>query len=118
MVQWGANGDPAVTKKWDTTIPDDPVRTSNVRGTLSFAATSEPNSRSTHMFINLGNNTQLDGMGFAPVGKVVDGMNVVDAIYPDYGERPDQAQIMAHGNAYLNKSFPKLDYIKTAAIVQ
>lgn len=117
VVQWGAAADPAVTKKWDKTIPDDPVKASNVRGAVTFAATSAPNSRSTHLFINLANNTRLDAMGFAPIGKVSKGMNAVDHIYAGYGEQPDQGKIAAQGNAYLKKDFPKLDYIKTARIV-
>jgi peptidyl-prolyl cis-trans isomerase A (cyclophilin A) len=68
------------------------------------------------MFINFADNAQLDDMGFAPVGKVVSGMEAVDKIYPYYGERPDQGRIRAEGNAYLTKVYPKLDYIKTARI--
>lgn len=117
VVQWGAAADPAVTKKWSGTIPDDPVNASNTRGTVSFAATGAPNSRSTHLFINLGDNARLDAMGFAPIGRVASGMQVVDHIYSGYGEQPDQAQIAAQGNAYLKKAFPRLDYIKTARIV-
>lgn len=116
VVQWGAAADPKVTKKWDVTIPDDPVKTSNARGTVSFAATGQPNSRTTHLFINLGDNSNLDGMGFAPIGRVVSGMENVDKIYPGYGETPDQGEIAAQGNAYLIKQFPKLDYIKTARV--
>ncbi|HZY98857.1 MAG TPA: peptidylprolyl isomerase [Candidatus Baltobacteraceae bacterium] len=116
VVQWGGAADPHVSKKWDVTIPDDPVKTSNVRGTVSFAATNEPNSRTTHLFINLGDNANLDGMGFAPIGKVVSGMDNVDKIYAGYGEQPDQGAIAEQGNAYLAKEFPKLDYIKTARI--
>ena len=118
VVQWGAAANPAVTKKWDKTIPDDPVKLSNTRGTVAFAATSAPNSRTTHMFVNLGNNARLDAMGFAAIGRVVSGMNAVDAIYSGYGEKPDQDEIAAKGNAYLKKAFPKLDYIKSATIVQ
>ena len=103
---------------WSASIPDDPVKGTNARGTLSFAATGQPDSRSTHMFINLVNNARLDAMGFAPVGTVVSGMSTVDRIYAGYGEQPDQAQIATDGNAYLIAQFPKLDYIKTARIVQ
>ena len=116
VVQWGAAADPKVSKKWDVTIPDDPVKASNVRGTVAFAATGEPDSRTTHLFINLGDNSRLDGMGFAPIGRVVSGMDGVDKIYAGYGEQPDQGSIAAQGNAYLNAHFPKLDYIKTARI--
>jgi peptidyl-prolyl cis-trans isomerase A (cyclophilin A) len=117
VVQWGAAADPAVTKKWAATIPDDPVKTSNAPGTVAFAATGQPNSRSTHLFISLGDNARLDAMGFAPIGRVTSGMQAVDHIYPGYGEQPDQDQLAAHGNAYLQREFPKLDYIKTARIV-
>jgi peptidyl-prolyl cis-trans isomerase A (cyclophilin A) len=117
VVQWGAAANPAVTKKWDVPIPDDRVKASNTRGMVTFAATSAPNSRSTHLFINLKNNARLDAMGFAPIGKVLKGMSAVDAIYSGYGEEPDQDKIAAQGNAYLKKDFPRLDYIKTARIV-
>ena len=117
VVQWGAAANPAVTKKWDTNIPDDPPKASNTRGMVSFAATSEPNSRSTHLFINLGDNARLDGMGFAPSGRVTSGMQNVDHIYSGYGEQPDQDKIASQGNAYLKKEFPRLDYIKTARIL-
>ena len=116
VVQWGAAADPKVSKKWDSTIPDDPVKTSNARGTVTFAATGQPNSRTTHLFINLGDNANLDAMGFAPIGRVVSGMNAVQRIYSGYGEHPDQDIMAAQGNAYLLKEFPKLDYIKTARI--
>jgi cyclophilin family peptidyl-prolyl cis-trans isomerase len=118
VVQWGAAGDPNVTKKWDVPIPDDPVKTSNVRGTLTFAATSAPNSRTTHLFINLGDNGRLDSLGFAPIGKVVSGMDNVDRIYSGYDEKPDQDRIAQSGNAYLEKQYPRLDYIETARLVR
>src|SRR5579863_7118179 len=118
VVQWGAADNPTVTKKWDVTIPDDPVKGSNTPGTVTFAATGQPNSRTTHLFINLGDNAKLDAMGFAPVGHVVgNGMDAVDRIYPGYGEAPNQDQIASDGNAYLKKQFPQLDYIKTPRIV-
>jgi peptidyl-prolyl cis-trans isomerase A (cyclophilin A) len=117
VVQWGAAANPTVTQKWDVNIPDDPVKASNVRGTVAFAATGQPNSRSTHLFINLGDNAKLNAMGFAPIGRVASGMEVVDRIYPGYGEAPNQDMISEQGNAYLQKEFPHLDYIKTARIV-
>ncbi len=117
VVQWGAAADPAVTKKWSTTIPDDAVKASNTRGTLAFAATGQPNSRTTHVFVSLADNARLDAMGFAPIGRVASGMRVIDHIYSGYGEQPDQELIGAQGNAYLKKEFPRLDYIKTARIV-
>ncbi|MEP6715101.1 MAG: peptidylprolyl isomerase [Terriglobia bacterium] len=118
MVQWGAAADPQVSAAWDVPIQDDPVKTTNARGTITFAASNSPNSRTTHMFINFADNGRLDAMGFAPVGTVVSGMENVDQIYAGDGERPDQGQIKDEGNAYLQKEFPNLDYIKTARIAQ
>ena len=117
VVQFGLSGDPAVSARWrPATIPDDPVTQHNARGTLTFA-TAGPNTRTTQLFINYRNNNQLDGMGFAPLGRVVEGMDVVDHIYAGYGERPDQGQIEAQGNAYLAAQFPHLDSITRATIV-
>lgn len=118
MVQFGLAADPAVTKTWDVPIQDDPVKSSNVRGAITFAQTSAPNSRSTQLFINFANNTFLDPQRFAPFGKVVSGMDNVDQIYAGDRENPDQGQIEGQGNAYLEKKFPRLDYIKTARIAQ
>jgi len=122
MVQFGINGDPALSAKWrEANIKDDPVRQSNKRGMITFA-TAGPNTRTSQVFINFGDNTQLDGMGFAPFGQVISGMNVVDALYAEYGEGaprgrgPDQGRLQAEGNAYLAKSFPKMDYVKKATI--
>ena len=117
MAQFGIAADPAVTKKWDTPIQDDPVKQTNARGTLTFAATSQPNSRSTQLFINFADNGRLDASGFAPFGKVVSGMEFVDQINPEYRENPDQEEITNKGNAYLEKEFPRLDYIKTARVL-
>lgn len=116
MVQWGTAAKPEVTQAWDQGIPDDPVRTTNAKGTITFGASGQPNSRTTHLFINYVDNERLDAMGFAPVGKVVSGMEVVEEIYSGYGERPDQTEMKELGNAYLEKEFPNLDYIKTARI--
>ncbi len=118
VVQWGYAADPKISSQWKSTIPDDPVAGTNARGTLTFAATSEPNTRSAQLFINYGDNARLDSMGFAPLGRVVSGMGVVDKLYAGYGESPDQARIAESGNAYLTKEFPKLDYIKTARIMK
>ena len=125
MCQFGIHGDPAVAGKWRTAnIPDDPVKASNTRGMVTFAKTGLPNSRSTQFFINFGDNAQLDSMGFSPFGKIVEGMENVDKIYKGYGEGaprgngPDQMRAQAEGNAYFKKDFPKLDYIKSAAIVK
>jgi peptidyl-prolyl cis-trans isomerase A (cyclophilin A) len=117
MAQFGIAGDPAVSKAWNVPIDDDPVKTTNARGTLTFAATSEPNSRSTQMFINFADNGRLDSMQFAPIGKVISGMEFVDQIYAGYREMPIQDRIEDSGNTYLEKEFPNLDYIKTATVL-
>jgi len=117
MVQFGINGDPAVQRNWkDASIKDESVKESNAPGYITFAKSSLPNSRTTQVFINFKDNSGLNGQGFAPFGKVTMGMDVVNKIYSGYGEQPDQGQIQAQGNAYLSKSFPKLDYIKKATI--
>ncbi len=116
MVQWGSAADPEMSKKWDVTIDDDPVKETNARGTISFAATGRPNSRSTHLFINYADNGRLDGLGFAPIGKVVSGMENVDQIYSEDGERPNQELLREEGNKYVEREFPHLDYIRTARI--
>jgi peptidyl-prolyl cis-trans isomerase A (cyclophilin A) len=124
MAQFGVNGNPSLSAAWrDANIKDDPVKQSNVRGTVTFA-TAGPNTRTTQVFINYGDNAGLDGQGFSPFGKVASGMDVVDSLYGGYGEGaphgpgPDQTRLQAYGNAYLEKAYPKLDYIKTATIVQ
>ena len=122
MVQFGINGDPSISARWrEANIPDDPVKQSNKRGMITFA-TAVPNTRTTQAFINFGDNSQLDGMGFAPFGQVVSGMNVVDAINAEYGEGaprgrgPDQSRLQTEGNAYLSRDFARMDYIKKATI--
>lgn len=124
IVQWGINKDPKVSEMWrPLTIPDDPVRASNTRGTITFAKTPAPNTRGTQVFINLADNPNLDRSGFAPFGKVVEGMNVLGQLYGGYGEGqpngmgPDQNMIQMRGNDYLNESYPLLDYIKSAKIL-
>jgi len=116
VAQFGINDKPKVNDEWDAkTIPDEPVKETNGRGTIVFA-TSGPDSRSHQLFINLVDNARLDGMGFAPFGRVVEGMAVVDSLYSDYGEAPDQHMIQTLGNSYLQRNFPKLDYVKTARV--
>ncbi|NLT32443.1 MAG: peptidylprolyl isomerase [Acidobacteria bacterium] len=118
MVQFGINGDPGLNRVWNTaTIKDDPVKQSNKEGYVTFATTAAPNSRATQIFINFADNPYLDRQRFAPFGKVVEGMDVVNAINKEYGEKPDQGKIMVVGNSYLQKEFPRLDFIKSATIV-
>jgi peptidyl-prolyl cis-trans isomerase A (cyclophilin A) len=118
MAQFGLSPHPEVNAAQSSaTIKDDPVRHSNTRGVVTFAQTSQPNSRGTQLFINFADNTGLDGQRFAPIGEVTSGMDVVDKIYNGYGESPDQGQISAHGKAYLEKQFPKLTIIKSATLV-
>jgi len=129
MAQFGMHGDPPVNNVWKrSTLQDDPVRESNKRGYVTFAKTGMPNSRSTQLFINYGNNSRLDNQGFAPIGVVVDepskggGMSVVDKLYADYGEGgrggrgPSQQLIGQRGNSYLRSEFPNLDYIVSTRI--
>ena len=122
VVQWGMSGDPEVSAAWQTArIKDDPVKESNVPGTITFAKTGAPNSRTTQLFINLGDNSaSLDGQGFAPFGRVVEGMEVVGSFNAEYGSTPsnNQPTISERGNEFLNKNFPNLDYIVTAKIVE
>lgn len=119
VVQFGIPGDPALSAEWsDQTIQDDPVKQSNTPGTITYAKTQRPDSRSTQLFINYGNNAQLDDMVFAPIGKILSGMEVAEAINAEYRENPDQGRIQQHGNAYLQEEFPRLDYIKSARIVE
>jgi len=108
MCQFGIHGDPAVSAKWrDANISDDPVKGSNTRGTITFA-TAGPNTRTTQLFINFGDNVGLDDQGFSPFGKVTEGA-------PN-GMGPNQGRIQMEGNAYLKKEFPNLDYVKSATI--
>ena len=124
MCQFGIHGDPAVSAKWrDANIPDDPVKGSNTRGTITFAMAG-PNTRTTQLFINFGDNARLDGMGFPPFGKVTEGMDVVDKIDGEYGDlpqfgghSPNPNRIEAEGNGFLKKDFPNMDYIQSASIV-
>jgi peptidyl-prolyl cis-trans isomerase A (cyclophilin A) len=124
MAQFGIHGTPSIQAAWRTAqIEDDPVRESNRQGYVTFA-TAGPNTRTTQLFINFGNNTGLDKQGFAPIGRIVEGMDVANRINSEYGEGeprgsgPNQGTIQQQGNAYLNKSFPRLDYINSATIVE
>ncbi len=122
MAQFGIHAKPETAAKWrDKTMVDDPVKQSNKRGYISFA-TSGKDSRTTQMFINFADNSNLDGMGFAPFGVVKgDGMKIVDQLYAEYGEGapsgggPEQGRIQSEGNKYLKRAFPKLSYIQRVA---
>ena len=124
IAQFGINGDPTLQGKWRGQIlKDDPVRVTNARGTVVFA-TAGPNSRTTQVFINTrdGGNGFLDNQGFSPIGKVIEGMDVVDRLYAGYGEGPpagkgpNQAKIQLQGNSYLTENYPKLSYFRGATI--
>jgi peptidyl-prolyl cis-trans isomerase A (cyclophilin A) len=119
MVQFGMNANPAVTKAWSgTTMKDEPTKQGNKKGYVTFARTGAPNSRGTQLFINYKDNNFLDAQGFAAFGEVTKGMDIAEGITAQYGEKPNQGEITASGNAYLTKEFPKLDYIKTATIAK
>jgi cyclophilin family peptidyl-prolyl cis-trans isomerase len=123
IAQFGLSGSPAVTAVWsERTIPDDPVRQSNLRGYLAYAMTG-PDTRTTQVYVNYGDNSRLDEQGFAPFGRVVEGMEAVDHLYAGYGEnaggglrRGDQSRIRAEGNAHLDREFPALDRIVRAFV--
>ena len=125
VVQFGISGDPKVAARWRALpIADDPVRQSNRRGTVSFASAG-PNTRTVQLFINLVDNTRLDTLGrvgFMPIARVEEGMEVVDSLYSGYGEAaprgkgPMQDSISRQGNAYLERSFPNLDSIISVRI--
>ena len=125
MAQFGINGDPAVNAVWrGAMILDDPVKEANKRGTLTFAKAPGPNTRTTQLFINYGDNSRLDQDGFSPFGKVIQGLEVVDGMYAEYGDGvprgngPDQSRLQNEGNKYLQDQFPKMDFIKKATVVQ
>jgi cyclophilin family peptidyl-prolyl cis-trans isomerase len=123
--QFGINGDPSVSNTWrGRTIPDDPRRESNVRGTIAYAF-AVPNGGTTQLFINLHDNSAThDPEPFIPIGRVVEGMEVADSLYADYGESAGggirankQQPLFDEGNAYLNRNFPRLDFVREAAVV-
>lgn len=119
IAQWGLAPDPADSKRWkEQPLRDEPPRESNRRGTIVFAKTMMPNSRTTQLFVNLRDNPQYDSMGFAPIGRVVEGMEVLDRLQGRYGETPSQPEIEAVGNEYLDKYFPGLDEIRRAYVLE
>jgi peptidyl-prolyl cis-trans isomerase A (cyclophilin A) len=124
MAQFGIHGDPKVSAAWrQERIQDDPVKQSNKRGYISYAMAG-PSTRTTQLFINYADNSKLDQLGFAPIGRVVEGMDVVDRLYAGYGEGapqgkgPNQGRLQTEGNAYLTKDFLQLDCIKKATIIE
>lgn len=124
MVQFGIAGDPEVSTKWrGKQIKDDPNTQSNTKGMVTYAMAG-PNTRTSQVFINFGDNSFLDNQGFSPFGKVIEGMDVVDSLYAGYGEGapqgrgPSQGLIQSKGNEYLKKDFPELDYIKKATVIE
>src|SRR5437667_5705213 len=117
VVQFGLPADPQLGRAWSSQLlPDDPVRHPNRRGTVAFASAG-PNTRTTQLFINLADNVRLDGLGFSPIGQVVEGLEVADGLYGQYGERPSQDSIRLQGDAYHKRAYPNLDQIRTARIV-
>ncbi|MBM3812045.1 MAG: peptidylprolyl isomerase [Acidimicrobiia bacterium] len=124
VCQFGINGNPKLQQLWGSAqIPDDPLKEKNRKGTISYAKLG-PNSRTTQVFINLADNAMLDSTGFAPFGKVVEGMDVVEKLYFAYGEvaprggGPDPTQIELQGNVYLDRTYPRLDAIQTATVLK
>ena len=124
IAQFGIAGKPEIARLWrEEKLPDDPVHESNTRGTVAYAMTG-PNERTTQLFINLADNAKLDAQGFAPIGRVISGMDVVDQLYAGYGEDAGggmrggkQDKIFAEGNAGLDRDFPKLDKILRTEIL-
>lgn len=123
IAQFGIPGDPSIAGVWrERAMADDPVRETNVRGTFAFAMTG-PDTRTTQIYINLADNSRLDAEGFAPLGRVVEGMDVVDRLYAGYDETAGggmrggmQGEIFAEGNAHLDEAFPQLTRLVRAVI--
>lgn len=122
VVQFGISGDPEINQQWaNARIKDDVAKASNQRGYVTFAMAG-PDSRTTQLFINLRDNSDLDSQGFAPIGRVLEGMEVIDSLYTGYGEMaprgkgPKPQVFNRRGNAYLRRHFPELDYIESASI--
>src|SRR3954463_13810368 len=123
--QFGINGDPLVATRWrKRTIPDDPRTQSNVRGMVAFAF-AEPNGRTAQIYIALEDlSDPQDAQGFAPFGRVVEGMDVADALNTEYGEaagggiRAGRQQLLFdQGNRYLDREFPRLDRLLQAVVL-
>ena len=118
MAQFGINGDPSIQNEWQRAfLRDDPVTQKNLRGFVSFTTEGRPQSRFTQIFINYADNSRLDADGFAPFGQVISGMEVVDKLFSPADPQPDQRRILREGNDYLQKEFPRLDFVKKSTIV-
>jgi peptidyl-prolyl cis-trans isomerase A (cyclophilin A) len=122
VVQFGINGDAQVSQLWSSLrIPDDPVKQKNRKGTMTFAS-SGPGARTTQVFVNMRDNVSLDRQGFAPIGRVAEGIEVLERLCGGYGDMPprgsgpDGVEIERQGNTYLENHFPRLDYIKKATV--
>lgn len=117
IAQFGASDDRDRNEAWEEAkLPDDSAAMQNLRGTLAFAHLG-PGTRTHQLFVNLKDNASLDGQGFVPVARVIEGMGVVDSLYDEYGDDPKYHMIARLGNKYLGRMFPKLDYIETARVV-
>ena len=124
VAQFGMNGKPSVGAAWaGRRLPDEPVRQSNKRGTIAWAR-SGPNTRTTQVYINLVDNIRLDTsgtLGYTPFAEVVKGMDVVDSLTSEYGGAPNSVpdSVRRTGvNAWFQRTFPKLDMIRTARVIQ
>lgn len=121
VVQWGIAAKPSISADWNTQIPNDAVVKSNTRGYISYAADQNSQGqaccRTTQIFVNYGDNSRLDAMGFSPFAYVESGMEVLDKLYGGYGEGVDQGQLYQHGNNYLKLNFPKLDYMNAVTFI-
>lgn len=125
FAQFGIPGKPEIAKIWQhNSFKDDPVKEKNLRGTIAYAMTG-PDARTTQLYINLKDNPQQDEQGFAPIGKVIEGLTVVDQLYSEYAETSGggmrggkQGRLFEEGNAYLDREFPKLDRLIKAEIIK
>ncbi|MHC4941107.1 MAG: peptidylprolyl isomerase [Planctomycetota bacterium] len=119
IAQFGFTWDPKINLAWNNaTIPDDPNRVGNMRGHIAFGQRRGKDTRTCQLFINLNNNERaLDRQGFPTVARIVEGWEVVGELNAEYGEKPSQSRIANEGLPYLEKEFPRLDYIKSAELL-